>query len=824
MNNIEGYKRYLGFQHCMTNSNGQIWYFWKGLDHTICIANIDQQLTLNMKDTSNEIDTFVTAVYAKCTPVEREDLWESIGNIHNQIKGPWCMKGDFNVIMDPDEKLSGLPHRMSKSMEFINCMEACGLSDIGFTGKRGLEQGLCRIYQMAQYAGFHAETENKDSMAQRWKHFNLNLTEGNNNILECIPQIIIAHDNTLLTKMPDEEEIKQVVFSMSKDSSPGPDRLNPLLRGLISENQSGFVSGRSITDNVMLTQEIVHGISNLNNEGNVILKLDMAKAYDRKWTSVTQLAYADEIVIFSSENTKSIKLIMKQIRNYECVFGRQVNMDKSFFLTDPKTCAYRINRIRAKTGLLDKSFPFNYLGCPIYIDRKKISYFDSMSTKVIKRLNVWQGNMLSCGGRQVFIKSVINSLLIYILSAINPPKGTLKLIQNHIVSFFWGTCNGKTSTIGLLGKSSIVQRMKLELAKYCSRVHPVGKKWCSGNSQAWKYLLWARDKCEKQITWKINAGKYSFWWDAQKLYNTLPSQIALHIMSIELGQDNKNDYAIWNATEDGHFTNGSAWNMIREHREINVTINKIWHKSIPFKQSFMCWRIFFGRIPIRNSITRLDSQDTEVCRCCPTPARETLQHVFVDGRAAEYKQCTQSGIARMLFPKIDTNGTWSNLCTLMEKLKPAVVCTPVRWIKPALGWIKINSDGSFIRTSRKAGIGGIARDNSGDFVFAFSIPIQANSSSQAEATTVRFGIEWCTQQGYSNIHVETDSLMSLTFLIKEANQVVDLLAKLASTSGNKTLYHSQDNLPREAKGLIQLDKWQFPSFRRRYEKYNFFVS
>ncbi|XP_070041366.1 uncharacterized protein [Nicotiana tomentosiformis] len=355
-------------------------------------------------------------------------------------------------------------------------------------------------------------------------------------------------------------------------------------------------------------------------------------------------------------------------------------------------------------------------------------------------------------------------------------------------------------------------------AKYCSRVHPVSKKWCSGNSQAWKYLLWARDKCEKQITWKINDGKYSFWWDnrtelgllahicssymntsnvkkkvndfmttnrwdAQKLYNTLPSQIALHIMSIELGQDNKNDYAIWNATEDGHFTNGSAWNMIREHREINVTINKIWHKSIPFKQSFMCWRIFFGRIPIRNSITRLDSEDTEVCRCCPTPARETLQHVFVEGRAAEYV-----------------------------------------WKVMALGWIKINSDGSFIRTSRKAGIGGIARDNSGDFVFAFSIPIQANSSSQAEATTVRFGIEWCTQQGYSNIHVETDSLMSLTFLIKEANQVVDMLAKLASTSGNKTLYHSQDNLPREAKGLIQLDKWQFPSFRRRYEKCNFFVS
>ncbi|OIS98076.1 hypothetical protein A4A49_62421 [Nicotiana attenuata] len=80
--------------------------------------------------------------------------------------------------------------------------------------------------------------------------------------------------------------------------------------------------------------------------------------------------------------------------------------------------------------------------------------------------------------------------------------------------------------------------------------------------------------------------------------------------------------------------------------------------------------------------------------------------------------------------------------------------------------LKFNTDGSFIRTSRKAGIGCIVRDSSGDFIFAFSIPIQANSSSQAKATAVRFGVEWCTQQGYSNIHVETNFLIVTNILIK----------------------------------------------------------
>ncbi|XP_015158568.1 uncharacterized protein [Solanum tuberosum] len=58
-------------------------------------------------------------------------------------------------------------------------------------------------------------------------------------------------------------------------------RINALLGKLISENQSGFVSGRLITDNVMLSQEIIHGIAKENIGGNVVLKLDMAKAYDR---------------------------------------------------------------------------------------------------------------------------------------------------------------------------------------------------------------------------------------------------------------------------------------------------------------------------------------------------------------------------------------------------------------------------------------------------------------------------------------------------------------------------------------------------------------
>ncbi|XP_075098066.1 uncharacterized protein LOC142175380 [Nicotiana tabacum] len=58
-------------------------------------------------------------------------------------------------------------------------------------------------------------------------------------------------------------------------------RLNPMLGKIISENQSGFFKRRMITENILLAQEIAQNINKNNREGNMIIKLDMAKAYDR---------------------------------------------------------------------------------------------------------------------------------------------------------------------------------------------------------------------------------------------------------------------------------------------------------------------------------------------------------------------------------------------------------------------------------------------------------------------------------------------------------------------------------------------------------------
>ncbi|KAI3446364.1 hypothetical protein Pfo_003029 [Paulownia fortunei] len=129
-----------------------------------------------------------------------------------------------------------------------------------------------------------------------------------------------------LCSAPNMAEIKHVVFDMDPDSAAGPDgfsalffqhcwdfiqedvrdavedffsstpmprsfttttlllslRLAKLLPDLIAPSQSGFVQGRLISDNILLAQELIHSIDSRQVQDNVVFKLDMAKAYDRK--------------------------------------------------------------------------------------------------------------------------------------------------------------------------------------------------------------------------------------------------------------------------------------------------------------------------------------------------------------------------------------------------------------------------------------------------------------------------------------------------------------------------------------------------------------
>ncbi|XP_013751397.2 uncharacterized protein LOC106453727 [Brassica napus] len=69
-------------------------------------------------------------------------------------------------------------------------------------------------------------------------------------------------------------------------------RLKPVLQHIISENQSAFIPGRAIADNVLITHEVLQFLktSQAQKRCTMAVKTDMSKAYDRlEWTFITRV-------------------------------------------------------------------------------------------------------------------------------------------------------------------------------------------------------------------------------------------------------------------------------------------------------------------------------------------------------------------------------------------------------------------------------------------------------------------------------------------------------------------------------------------------------
>ena len=58
-------------------------------------------------------------------------------------------------------------------------------------------------------------------------------------------------------------------------------RLSTVLPSLISHNQSGFVKGRMICENVLLAHELVRGFHCIHGPKKFCVKVDLRKAFDK---------------------------------------------------------------------------------------------------------------------------------------------------------------------------------------------------------------------------------------------------------------------------------------------------------------------------------------------------------------------------------------------------------------------------------------------------------------------------------------------------------------------------------------------------------------
>ncbi|XP_060200560.1 uncharacterized protein LOC132628814 [Lycium barbarum] len=133
-NKVDKFRRRLGFDHAISNSHSKVWIFWN--TNIVCsvISKTRQQVTLQVDWQRSTYMSWITIVYARSRANKRKHLWQKLRDLNSIIDGPWVIGGDFNSIMEAEEKKWGASFRLSTCLDFINCMDDCGMTDAGFVG------------------------------------------------------------------------------------------------------------------------------------------------------------------------------------------------------------------------------------------------------------------------------------------------------------------------------------------------------------------------------------------------------------------------------------------------------------------------------------------------------------------------------------------------------------------------------------------------------------------------------------------------------------------------------------------------------------------
>ncbi|XP_027096008.1 uncharacterized protein [Coffea arabica] len=524
-----------------------------------------------------------------------------------------------------------------------------------------------------------------------------------------IPRSITATSIVLLPKVEHPQDFTQFRpislcnFANKIISKLLSERLAKILPRLISPQQSEFVKGRQIADNILLAQELVSDITRSNRGGNVVIKLDMMKAYDRVswpfllqvlccfgfsetwidmiwhlvsnvWFSilvngapqgffkssrglrqgdpispalfvlgaevlsralntvaterqfvpfkvpprcpvVTHLAYADDVIIFSSGARSSLTLIKRVLEEYSMTSGQPINSQKSCFLTHPRFLAPKAAMIGQVLGFQRQAFPVRYLGCSLYMGRRKKIYFADVYNAVVARILSWKHKLLSIGGRVVLIKSMLASMPVHLLIAAFPPKGVIVALERVFADF-------------LQQKSLWAEFMA---GKYCAGLHPCLAEASQRGSLTWKRMSSVEIFHDHLVADFVDRRA----WNIVMLNQYLDAGLVARVLAMDPPIFQGPDRMVWALTPSDSFSTASAYFLVRQGGHRSWSVAAIWHQCVPLKISFFMLRLLQDRLPTMDRLRGARVQGPSRYWCCQEPRVEDLDHIFCAGEGAK---------------------------------------------------------------------------------------------------------------------------------------------------------------------------------------------
>ncbi|GMJ04391.1 hypothetical protein HRI_004108300 [Hibiscus trionum] len=175
------------------------------------------------------------------------------------------------------------------------------------------------------------------------------------------------------------------------------------------------------------------GLSSLLRQEHVDIGIRITRAAPR----VTHLFFADDNLIFGEATTSCAAKLWNLLGLYESCSGQVVNFDKSGIFFSANCIEDNQNDIRRILRITSNLCPEKYLGLPTMVGQNKKKAFMTLRDRFIACISSWSPRSLSQGGKEVYIKSILQAILTYTMSCFLLPKTFCNELESIMARFWW---------------------------------------------------------------------------------------------------------------------------------------------------------------------------------------------------------------------------------------------------------------------------------------------------------------------------------------------------------------------------------------------------
>ncbi|KAG8499231.1 hypothetical protein CXB51_005735 [Gossypium anomalum] len=269
-----------------------------------------------------------------------------------------------------------------------------------------------------------------------------------NHLLSGVERCIGADMNQLLIEEYKEEEVVETINSIGPTKASGPDGFP-----IIFFQKYWHIVGREVSNfclEVLNTERIMHCISTVSysvvlngvpgmvftprrglrqgdplspflfllcSEGlSTLLRLATEEGVlkgikaSRRVPQISHLLFADDCVLFGEAVDNGTATFEKVLKEYEICSGQLVK---------------RSNNSE------------KYLGLPNMVGRKKRLAFQHLKDRLKLNIDSWSTRLLSQGGKEVFIKAILQAIPMYTMACFLLPKSLCEEMEQIIANFWW---------------------------------------------------------------------------------------------------------------------------------------------------------------------------------------------------------------------------------------------------------------------------------------------------------------------------------------------------------------------------------------------------